>query len=112
MIARLLIALLLITLTAHAALPAKNVEFRGYITTINKAEVIIKGTIGTRAFVIYPGTVFGRGGHQKLANFKSGMHVTVIFSEVLGVAKVENIRPSSPPKPRPPMVPKKSSKTK
>ena len=71
--------------------------------------ITVQGKIGTRVYQIYPGTVFGRGNKSKLANFTPGTPVIVVFSDVGGVMKAENIRnPDLDKKPAAkPVAPKK-----
>ena len=73
-----------------AVLPAT--QFDGTITAISDKAVIVKGATTEKTFVIHPGTVFGQGAKKKLADFKAGDHVLVIFSTATGQFKAENIR--------------------
>lgn len=98
----LLIALTLATSSALAAMPPKPIQFEGEIVSATDAAITVKGKGATRVYQIYPGTVFGKGNKSKLADFTPGTHVIVIFSNVGGVVKAENIRnPSLDPKPKP-----------
>jgi hypothetical protein len=84
--------LLLSSVSSPGKLPPKSTEFQGTIATINEASITVKSAKGTRAFAIYPGTVFGQRASGKLANFKPGDPVIVVFSESAGQTKAENIR--------------------
>jgi hypothetical protein len=99
---QLLTALLLAPDAAFGALPPKATDYKGTVVEITQAAVTVQGKIGTRVFPIHPGTIFGRGGKQKLSDFKPGTHVTVVFSEITGIVKAENIRTSTPPAPKAP----------
>ena len=76
---------------AQAALVAAT-QFDGTITAISDKAVIVKGTTGEKTFAVHQGTVFGQGAKKKLADFKAGDHVLVIFSNATGQFKAENIR--------------------
>lgn len=88
---------------APAAFPPKPTEFDGTVVACGPKGIIVRGRIGTRLFPIYEGTVFGAGRSQKLADFKPGTYVRVVFSEITGIVKAENIRTI----PRPPEPPKR-----
>ena len=76
---------------AQAALIAAT-QFDGTITAISDKAVIVKGATGEKTFAIHQGTVFGQGAKKKLADFKAGDQVLVIFSIGGGQLKAENIR--------------------
>lgn len=76
---------------AKAAFAAAT-QFDGTITAISDKAVIVKGAAGEKTFAIHQGTVFGQGAKKKLADFKAGDHVLVIFSTAAGQLKAENIR--------------------
>ena len=83
-----------------AVLPAT--QFDGTITAISEKAVIVKGATSEKTFVIHPGTVFGQGAKKKLADFKAGDHVLVIFSNATAQFKAENLRnPDEDRKPAP-----------
>jgi hypothetical protein len=93
----LLAALFLAPAAAIAALPPKPTDYKGTVVEITPHAITVQGKIGTRVFRIYPGTVLGKGARQKLSDFKPGTPVTVVFSEITGIVKAENIRTSTPP---------------
>ena len=99
MLNRSALALLSFAFTAGAALPPPATDFSGPVTAVTDKAITVKGRVGDRQFQIYPGTVFGAGNRQKLADFKPGTHVIVVFSESFGVWKAENIRTAPAPKP-------------
>ena len=94
-----LLALAFLTTAAVAALPPKPTDYSGTVVAVTPQAITVQGKIGTRVFTIYPGTIFGKGGREKLAGFKPGGHVTVVFSEITGIVKAENIRTSTKPAP-------------
>jgi hypothetical protein len=119
MLLRLAAILFVLTLVTRAALPPKATDYAGNVVAANEQAITVQGKIGTRVFQIYPGTIFGKGGRQKLADFKPGTPVIVVFSELTGIVKAENIRTAEPPKPKAPAKPdgkkaepKKSGKKK
>jgi len=86
---------------AHAAQVAAT-QFDGTITAISDKAVIVKGSMGEKTFAIHQGTDFGQGAKKKLADFKAGDHVLVIFSTAGGQLKAENVRnPDDDRKPAP-----------
>ncbi len=98
----LLLALILATSSARAVMPQKPIQFEGAIVSVTATAITVQGKGGTRVYQIYPGTIFGKGNKSKLADFTPGTQVIVIFSDVGGVVKAENIRnPSLDPKPKP-----------
>jgi hypothetical protein len=114
----LLLSLILATSFAHAVLPPKAIQYEGKVVTATATAITVQGKIGTRVYQIYPGTIFGRGNKSKLANFTPGTPVIVVFSDVGGVVKAENIRnpdldrkpapkPAAKPAAKPPAPPKK-----
>jgi hypothetical protein len=105
MLLRLVAFLFVLTLVARAVLPPKATDYAGKVVAVNEQAITVQGKIGTRVFQIYPGTIYGKGGRQKLADFKPGSPVIVVFSELTGVVKAENIRTEEPPKPKPPKKP-------
>jgi hypothetical protein len=105
-----LLSLLFCPIAGHAVLPPKNVEYKGRITAVTPKDITVQGKNSPRVFLIYPGTVFGAGARQKLADFKPGGYVTVVFSEITGIVKAENIRTTAPPKPKAPPAPPKKMK--
>ena len=76
---------------AQAALVAAT-QFDGTITAISDKAVIVKGATGEKTFAIHQGTVFGQGAKKKVADFKAGDHVLIIFSIGGGQLKAENVR--------------------
>jgi hypothetical protein len=91
----LLTAFVLIFATSvpsHAKPGPRPFDFEGDITAISESSVTVKGQKGTRTFAIHPGTVFGQRAKATFADFKSGEHVIVVFSEEGGKAKAENLR--------------------
>ena len=100
MLLRLAAILILLTFVAQGALPPKATDYAGTVVAVNEQAITVQGKIGTRVFQIYPGTVFGKGARQKLADFKPGSQVIVVFSEMAGVSKAENIRTPEPAKPK------------
>ena len=111
-----LIAILSICATAPRSIAAKPAnpakaaqaaqiaatQFDGTITAVSDKAVIVKGATGEKTFAIHQGTVFGQGAKKKLADFKAGDHVLVIFSTAAGQLKAENIRnPDDDRKPAP-----------
>lgn len=105
MLSRLAAILIVLTLFTHAALPPRPTDYAGTVVAANEQAITVQGKIGTRVFQIYPGTIFGKGNRQKLSDFKPGTPVIVVFSELTGVVKAENIRTADKPKPKP--APKK-----
>ena len=102
----LLLALILLTSFASAALPQKAIQYEGTVVSATDAAITVQGKGGARVYQIYPGTVFGRGNKSKLADFTPGSPVIVIFSDVAGALKAENIRnPSLDKKPKAPAKP-------
>jgi hypothetical protein len=101
MLVRIAAALILLIVAAQAALPPKVTDYPGTVVAATDKYIMVQGKIGTRVFEIYSGTIFGKGGKQKLADFKPGTPVIVVFSELTGVVKAENIRTVEPPKPKP-----------
>jgi hypothetical protein len=99
MLLRLVALLLTLTLTASAELPPRPTDYAGTVVAVNEKAITVQGKIGTRVFQIYPGTIFGKGNKQKLSSFQPGGQVIVVFSEMGGVSKAENIRTPEPPKP-------------
>jgi hypothetical protein len=77
---------------SHAALPPPSTQWDGVITAINPTSVTVQNPKGTKAFVIYPGTVFGQRAAKKISDFKVGDNVRVVFSTVGAQMKAENIR--------------------
>ena len=119
MLLRLVTILFFLALAGQAALPPKATDYAGNVVAVHERAITVQGKIGTRVFEIYPGTIFGKGGRQKLADFKPGTPVIVVFSELTGIVKAENIRTAEPPKPKAPPKsdgkkadPKKSGKKK
>ena len=102
MLHRLVAFFFALTLAAQAVLPPKATDYAGKVVAVTDKAITVQGKIGTRVFQIYPGTIFGKGGRQKLADFKPGTPVIVVFSELTGVVKAENIRTEEPPKPKAP----------
>jgi hypothetical protein len=100
MLLRLAAILFTLALAAPAALPPKPTDYAGTVVAVNEKAITVQGKIGTRVFQIYPGTIFGKGNRQKLADFKPGSNVIVVFSEMGGISKAENIRTPEPPKPK------------
>jgi hypothetical protein len=100
MLLRLAAILAVLILASPAALPPKATDFTGSVVAVNDQSVTVQGKVGTRVFQIYPGTIFGKGNRQKLADFKPGSNVIVVFSEAGGVSKAENIRTPEAPKPK------------
>jgi hypothetical protein len=100
MIARIAFALWFSLAMAIAGLPPKPTDYAGTVVAANEQAITVQGKIGTRVFPIYPGTVFGKGGRQKLADFKPGTPVIVVFSEITGIVRAENIRTAEAPKPK------------
>jgi len=92
----LLSAFLLAPAAAIAALPPKATEYKGTVLEVTPRAITVQGKIGTRVFLIHPGTIFGKGAKQKPSDFKPGTHVTVVFSEISGIVKAENVRTSTP----------------
>ena len=74
------------------ATQAAATQFDGTITAISDKAVIVKGATGEKTFAIHPGTVFGQRAAKKLADFKAGDHVLVVFSNAGGQLKAENVR--------------------
>ncbi len=72
--------------------PVAATQFDGTITAISDKAVIVKGATGEKTFAIHQGTVFGERAAKKLADFKAGDHVLVIFSGAGTQLKAENIR--------------------
>src|SRR5687768_2583664 len=68
MLLRLAAILFVLTLVTHAALPPKATDYAGTIVAVNEKAITVQGKIGTRVFQIYPGTIFGKGASQKLAD--------------------------------------------
>src|SRR6478672_11713946 len=101
MLSRLLALLCLLAVAASAELPPKATDYAGTVTAVTDTSITVKGQIGTRIFQVYPGTVFGKTNRQKLSDFKPGSQVIVVFSDVTGVVKAENIRHPDPVKPKP-----------
>ena len=101
MLVRIAAALILLIVATQAALPPKVTDYQGTVVAATDKYIMVQGKIGTRVFEIYSGTIFGKGGKQKLADFKPGTPVIVVFSELTGVVKAENIRTVEPPKPKP-----------
>ncbi len=77
---------------SHAKPAPRPFDFEGDITTITATSVTVKGPKGTRTFAIHSGTVFGQRAKATFADFKTGEHVIVVFSEEGGKAKAENLR--------------------
>ena len=73
--------------------------------TTARPEEAMKTADLPEQFARFAGPLFGKGGRQKLADFKPGTPVIVVFSELTGVVKAENIRTEEPPKPKPPKKP-------
>ncbi len=88
----LLLTLIFASSFAHATLPPKPIQYEGKVVAVTATAITVQGKIGTRVYQIYPGTVFGRGNKSKLANFTPGTPVIVVFSDVGGLMKAENIR--------------------
>jgi hypothetical protein len=91
----LLTAFVLIFATSapsHAKPAPRPFDFEGDITAITATSVTVRGQKGARTFAIYPGTVFGQRAKATFADFKTGEHVIVVFSEEGGKAKAENLR--------------------
>ncbi len=106
-------ALLLITHFAHAALPPKAIQYEGTVVAATATAITVQGKIGTRVYQIYSGTIFGRGNKSKLENFTPRTPVIVVFSDVGGVVKAENIRnPDLDRKPKPAAKPAAPTKKK
>jgi hypothetical protein len=101
MLLRLVALLLSLPLFASAALPPRPTDYAGTVVAATPQAVTVQGKIGTRVFHIYPGTIFGKGNRQKLSDFTPGKPVIVVFSEMAGVSKAENIRTPEPPKRKP-----------
>jgi hypothetical protein len=101
MLLRIAAILAVLILAAPAALPPRPTDYAGNVVAATEQAITVQGKIGTRVFQIYPGTIFGKGNKQKLADFKPGTPVIVVFSEMGGVSKAENIRTNTPPKPKP-----------
>lgn len=77
---------------SFAAKPQQSTDWEGTVTLISETSITVKNEKGTKAFAIYPGTVFGQRAKGALSDFKVGDTVRVVFSEVGGQAKAENIR--------------------
>lgn len=107
MIVRIVLALFCLAVAAPAALPPKATDFAGTVVAVTPQTITVQGKIGPRLFHLYPGTIFGKGNRQKLADFKPGSYVIVVFSEAFGTSKAENIRSEAAPKPK--IAPKPSS---
>jgi hypothetical protein len=104
----LLLGSMLFAGNALAILPAKPTDYAGKVVAVSPQSISVDGRIGTRVFAIYPGTIFGRGAKGKLSDFPVGAKVTIVYSELAGALKAENIRISDPPKkPAPKPAPKK-----
>lgn len=98
---------------AHAALPPKITQWEGVIDSINANAVSVKSQKGTRLFSIHPGTVFGQRAAKTASDFKPGDTVIVVFSEIGGQVKAENIRnPADDKKPGAKKAAKKEKKKK
>lgn len=79
----------------------KNTVWTGKVAAVDAGSITVTNEKAlTRKFSIHAGTIFGRGGSAKLADFKVGDTVVVSFSEVPGslVAKAENISPPKAPR--------------
>jgi hypothetical protein len=79
----------------------KSTVWTGKVAAIDVTSIAVTSDKAlTRKFSIHPGTILGRGGSAKLADFKVGDPVVVSFSEVHGstVAKAENISPPKAPR--------------
>ena len=79
----------------------KSTVWPGKITAIDPTSITVTNAKGLkRKFLIYSGTVLGRGGTATLGDFQVGGTVTVSFSEEAGskVAKAENISLPKAPK--------------
>ena len=99
MLLRLVALLFTLTLAASAALPPRPTDYAGTVVAADEKKITVQGKIGTRVFYLYPGTIYGKGNRQKLADLKPGSPVIVVFSEMAGVSKAENVRTPEPPKP-------------
>lgn len=98
----IILALIIPLAVAHARLAPKPTEYEGTVVACNEKGIMVQGRIGTRWFPFYPGTVLGKGHSQKISDFKPGVPVKVVFSEITGIVKAENVRtntPKPPPKP-------------
>jgi hypothetical protein len=96
------VAFLLVTSVPSPAKPLpKAIDFQGTVTAINDTSVTVQSPKGTRVFAIYPGTVFGQRAKGKLADFKPGDTVIVVFSDLAGQVKAENIRNPADDKKKP-----------
>ena len=84
--------LLTTSLPSQAKPAPRPFDFEGDITGISATSVTVKGQKGTRTFAIHAGTVFGQRAKATLADFKTGEHVIVVFSEEGGQTKAENLR--------------------
>ena len=89
-----LVLLLLGSPLRSIAAPVQQIsDWEGTVTLINETSITVKDAkSATKAFAIYPGTVFGQRAKGALSDFKVGDTVHVTFSEVGGQAKAENIR--------------------
>ena len=99
MLLRLVALLFILTLAASAALPPRPTDYAGNVVAADEKKITVQGKIGTRVFYLHPGTIYGKGNRQKLADFKPGSPVIVVFSEAAGISKAENVRTPEPPKP-------------
>lgn len=80
----------------------KNTVWNGKVAAVDATSISVTNEKAlTRKFSIHAGTIFGRGGSAKLADFKVGDPVVVNFSEVQGstVARAENVSPPKAPRP-------------
>lgn len=92
MFIRTLLALLSFGVAAQAATLPKATDYSGTVVAATDKVITVQGKVGQRNFDIYPGTVMGKGNKQKLADFKPGTPVIIVFSEEFGKYKAENIR--------------------
>jgi hypothetical protein len=112
MLLRLGAFLFALTAAAPAALPPRPTDYAGTVVAANEKAITVQGKIGTRVFYLHPGTIFGKGNRQKLADFTPGAPVIVVFSEAGGISKAENIRTPEPPKPPRPKAKKPDAEKK
>lgn len=102
LLAAIVIFLVASSTSSQGAMLQTVTDWEGTVTAISDSSITVQNPKGTRAFSIYPGTVFGQGGKKTLAAFKVGDIVHVIFGQNMGKDRAENIRhPSEDKKPAP-----------
>ena len=88
-----LVLILLVSPMRSVSAPVQKItDWQGTVTAINETSIKVKNAKSEKAFMIYPGTVFGQRAKGALSDIKVGETVHVTFSEVGGQAKAENIR--------------------